>query len=166
MLPRELIYFVTLTILIVVSPFLPTSLLLLLDNLLIRTAIVFLLLYLIRIGPTAGILGLMGVSVLYLERNRRKVAVAIQKLEQMDTRSRPATIEEASQPQLTVPVPPFETPGIASNTYLPADEPCDITNFEPVAPTINQKAVLSSIYSSGSASASDEIYEKMGFGHL
>lgn len=41
--------------------------------------------------------------------------------------------------------------------------------FEPVAPSINQKAVLSTVYplqKNGSASSADELYEQMGFGHI
>ena len=54
--------------------------------------------------------------------------------------------------------------------YMPHDT-CDSGNFEPVAPTINEKAVLSTIYplnKSGpeSGTAADQLFEKMGFGHI
>jgi hypothetical protein len=170
MYQTELIYFVVLTILIVVPQFLPTELLLVLDHLIVRIAVVFVLLYLVNKGPTAAIFGFMAIASLYLERNRRKVKIAANKLDAMDVNFlRQATVEEASRPQKTVAVKPFDQPKQEESTYVPDDQPYDITNFEPVAPTINQKAVLSSIYplnDNGQATASDSLYEKMGFGHI
>ena len=167
----ELIYFVVLTVTILFAPFFPTGVLLLLDHILFRLAAIVLLLYLISIGPTAGIFGLMMVCVLYLERNRRKVAEAVKKLDRMDTqRPKQATVEEAGTPQKTVPVNSFATPNDEESSYIP-EGGCEDTNFEPVAPTINQKAVLSTIYplsshAAESGTAATELYEKLGFGHV
>jgi len=172
MYQTELIYFIVLTCIILFSPFLPTEFLLLLDYLPVRIIIVIGLLYLIRIGPMVGIVGLMAICLMYLERNRRKVAVAIKKLDKMDiTRPPQATVKEASEPQKTVPVNEFATPNQEETSYLPEDNTCDITNFEPVAPTINQKAVLSTIYplsknAPEAGTASTELYEELGFGHI
>ena len=165
----ELFFFIILTLIILSSPFLPNNLLLLLDNVIIRITMIILLLYLISIGPTAGIFGLMALSILYLERNRRKVDIAIKKLDAMDVhRPNYATVKEASQPQKTVPVKPFDTPEQTEFDFLPADT-CDSGNYEPIAPTINQKAVLTSIYplnGNDSVSSSEALYEKLGFGHI
>lgn len=172
MYQTELIYFIVLTFVIVFSPFLPTNFLLLLDYMVVRIIMVILLLYLIRVGPMAGIIGLMTICLMYLERNRRKVAVAIKKLDAMDPkRPSQATVKEASQPQKTVPVNEFATPDSEETSYLPEDNTCDITNFEPVAPTINQKAVLSTIYplsknAPEAGTASTQLYEELGFGHV
>ena len=81
----ELTYFIILTVIILFSQFLPTGLLLLLDNFVARVLIVMGLLYLISLGPTAGIFGFMAVALMFLERNRRKMAVAAKKLDLMDT---------------------------------------------------------------------------------
>lgn len=167
--PIELSYFVVLVIVILLSQFAPTGLLMLLDHLVIRMAIVLLLLYLMSVGPTAGIFGLMAIAILYLERNRRKIAEAILKIDKMDSsytvRHPQATVEEASQPQKTVPVVPFDVPESFETDFLPT-EATDSSFFEPVAETINQKAVLSTIYPSGSASALESLYENLGFGHV
>ena len=167
----ELTYFIVLTVIILFSQFLPTGLLLLLDNFLIRILVILLLLYLITLGPTAGILGLMAIAVMYLERNKRKVVVAAKKLDLMDWR-RPeqATVEEAAKPQTTVPVNEFDKKTDEESYYIP-DKTCDITDFEPVGPSINEKAVLSTIYplnNSGpeSGTGSDQLYEELGFGHI
>ena len=168
----EVTYFILFTIIILLCPFFPTALLLLLDNIVVRIAAILLLLYLVNIGPTVGIMGLMAFSLLYLERNRRKVKLAAKKLDEMDFyQSRPATVQEASQPQQTVPVNSFDTPVPTETPNIPEDDTCDITNFEPVAPTINEKEVLASIYplqrgAPESGSASDDFFEKLGFGHV
>lgn len=167
----ELTYFIVLTVIILFSQFLPTGLLLSLDNVIVRITAVLVLLYLISLGPTAGIFGFMAIAVMYLERNRRKVVVAMNKLDKMDwNRPEQATVEEASQPQKTVPVNEFDKPVEEEFDYMPHDS-CDSGNFEPVAPTINEKAVLSTIYplnKSGpeSGSAADSLFEEMGFGHI
>jgi hypothetical protein len=167
----ELTYFIVLTVIILFSPFLPTGLLLLLDNFVVRIGVVIALLYLITLGPTAGILGLMAIAIMYLERNKRKVVVAAKKLDAMDwNRPKQATVEEASKPQTTVPVNEFDKPNEEESDFFP-DETCDSGNFEPVAPTINEKAVLASIYPLNktgpeAGAGSDELYEKLGFGHL
>jgi hypothetical protein len=168
----EVTYFILFAIIILLCPFFPTSVLLLLDNIVIRIAAILVLLYLVNIGPTVGIMGLMAFALLYLERNRRKVKLAAKKLDEMDVRqSRPATVQEASQPQKTVPVKPFDKPDHTETSNIPEDNTCDITNFEPVAPTINEKEVLASIYplergAPESGSASDDFFEQLGFGHV
>jgi len=166
----ELPYFIVLTIIILLSQFSSTGLLLLLDHVLVRVGLIFALLYLIRIGPTVGLLGLMAICILYLERNRYKVGRAAQKINQMDAHYLPqATVQEEGEPQKTVPVLPFDQPNTDISDYLPNEE-MESSQFEPVDTSINQKAVLSTIYplqsQTGSGSASDLLYEKLGFGHL
>lgn len=171
MYPTELIYFIVLTVIILFSQFLPTGLLLLLDNIIVRIAIVLGLLYLISLGPTAGILGLVAIAVMFLERNRRKVVVAAKKIDKMDfDRPEQATVEEESEPQKTVPVNEFDIPDDKEFDYMP-HETCNSGDFEPVAPTINEKAVLSTIYPLNkygpeAGIGSDKLFEELGFGHI
>lgn len=167
----ELPYFIALTVIILFSHFLPADLLILLDNIFIRIGIVGILLYLISKGPTAGIFGLLAISILFLERNRRKVSIAVKKIDLMDfNTAKYATVEEATQPQQTVPVSKFNTPDNNEYEFLPQDTYMS-DNFEPVAPSINQKSVLSTIYPLNkydpeSGTAAKELYESMGFGHI
>jgi len=169
MYSREVLYFIVLAVIILLVQFIPTGILLILDNIAVRIGFVLLLLYLIDVGPTAGIFGLMAICVLYLERNRRKVASAIQKLDAMDTQHRYATVKEAGTAQTTVPVREFDIPDISEADFLP-HETCESSDFEAVAPTINQKTVLSTVYplqaEMGSAAASEELFEQLGFGHI
>ena len=164
MYQTELIYFIVLTVIILFSQFLPTGILLYLDNFLVRIVVVFSLLYLISKGPTAGILGLMAISIIYLERNKRKVEIAAKKLDLMDwSRENHATIEEATTAQLTIPVNDFDKKTEENTYYIPENKTCDISDFEPVGPSINEKAVLSTI---PPASSSNRLYEELGFGHI
>jgi len=132
---------------------------------------IIVLMYCIRIGPTVGIFGLIAISALYLERNRRKIGLALEKLDAMEVPHAPqATVEEASAPQKTVPVRDFDTPSPVESTYVPEDDGSDQdSNFEPIAPSMNQKSVLSTIYplsSNSAGSAAQHLFEKMGLGHL
>jgi hypothetical protein len=167
----ELTYFIVLTVIILFSQFLPTSLLLLLDSFVVRVLIVLGLLYLISLGPTAGILGFMAIAIMYLERNKRKVVIAAKKLDSMDwEQPKQATVEEAAKPQTTVPVNEFDKPEEEESDFFPHDT-CDSGNFEPVAPTINEKAVLSTIYPLNkngpeAGDGSNQLFEKLGFGHI
>lgn len=94
MYPTELVYIIICTILILMSSFLPTGLLLLLDNIIVRIALLCFLLYVIRIGSTATIIVFMTIAILYLERNRRKVAIARKKLDAMEV-PKHASVKEA-----------------------------------------------------------------------
>jgi hypothetical protein len=171
MFQTELSYFIVLSLVILFSQFVPTAVLTPLDNVIVRIGVVILLLFLITLGPTAGILGFVTIAILYLERNRRKVSVALQKLDQMDIQRPPqATVEEASQPQKTVPVNEFDAPKPEETDYF-SQETCDSGDFEPVAPTINEKAVLATIYPLNkngpeSGTGSNSLFEKLGFGHI
>ena len=155
----EIIYFTVSTAIILFSQFLPTELLLPLDNYIVRIIIVILLLHLIGVGPTAGIMGLIAVSSMYLERNRRKVIMATKKLDLMDF-EKYATVKEASEPQKTVPVNEFNEPDPKEMDYIPHKSS---NQFEPVGPSVNEKAVLSTIYPSQNP---EKFYEQLGFGHM
>jgi len=167
--PREVIYFIVLTIPLLASSFLPTAALLLLDHLLLRIAVILMLLFLIHVGPTVGIMGLLVVGVLYMERNRRKVEVAAKKWDAMDVHEPPqATVEQASLPQRTVPVHPFDTPSFRDATFLPEEE-MDVTLFEPVGESIQQKHVLEGVYplsSNAQGSGAAALFEHLGVGHV
>jgi hypothetical protein len=171
MFRNEIQYFVILTILILSAPFLPSGLLILLDNFIVRLGMIAALLYCIHIGPTVAIFGLIAISALYLERNRRKVGLALEKLDAMEVPHAPqATVKEASTPQKTVPVRQFDIPAPTESVYVPEDNGSNQDdNFEAIAPSINQKAVLSTIYplsSSSSGSGAQHLFEKLGVGHL
>jgi hypothetical protein len=160
----ELPYFVIFSVLIILTPFIPSNFLILFDSLIIRIGIVLILLFLISVGPTAGLFGLLAIGVIYLERNRRKIQLAKQKIDLMDV-NMPSqmSVEEESISQKTLPVLDFNTPNTSGDVpYLPTNE-CGTDNFEPVDSTINNKKVLPVIQN---GEKSNKLYERLGFGHL
>lgn len=170
----ELPYFIAFAIIILITPFLPSSILLAFDLLVIRIAVVLLLLYLIRVGPTAGLFGLFAIGIIYLERNRRKALSAKSKLNMMDINMPPQmSVYEQSIPQKTVPVLPFSNPlSDDEMPFVPSDDTgTDI--FEAVEETINMKDILHTSYPSsgyqpgaGASNKLEDLYENNGFGHL
>ncbi len=170
----ELPYFITFAVIILITPFLPSSILLMFDLLIIRVAIVLLLLYLIRLGPTAGLFGLFAIGVIYLERNRRKALSAKSKLDMMDTNPIPQmSVSQQSKPQQTVPVLPFNIPLRDDEMpFMPSDD-TGTDMFEPVAESINMKSALHASYPSngyhsgeGAGHELENLYESHGLGHL
>jgi len=162
MYPAELVYFIICTIIILGSSFLPTRILFLLDNIIVRIALVLFVLYVINIGSTAAILVFMTIAVLYLERNRRKVTAALKKLDKMEI-PKYASIEEAYKKTAPIDIPEFDVAQPSESDFIPT-ETGESHNFEPVDISINEKSVLSTIYPLDERT--DELYEKMGFGHI
>lgn len=170
----ELPYFIAFAIIILITPFLPSYILLSFDLLVIRIAVVLLLLYLIRVGPTAGLFGLFAIGIIYLERNRRKALSAKSKLNMMDINMPPQmSVSEQSIPQKTVPVVPFNIP-LANDElpFMPSDD-TGTDMFEPVDESINMKDILQTSYPSsgyhpgaGASNELEDLYENNGFGHL
>jgi len=134
----------------------------LLDNIVVRILMIGLLVYMVRSGPTVSILVLMTIAALFLERNRRKVGEALKKLDAMEV-PKFADVQEAYKKTMPVDVPEFSEPTHEETDFMP-HETCDSDAFEPVDETINQKAVLSTIYPLDQKA--DRLYEKMGFGHI
>jgi hypothetical protein len=162
MLSMERMYLIGCMIAIMTAPFVPASILFLLDHIVIRILIVCLLVYVVRFGPTVSIFVVMALAGLFLERNRRKVGEALDKLDAMEV-PKFADIHEAYKKTMPVDVPAFDVPVPKEVDFMP-HETCDTDAFEPVDVSINQKAVLRSIYPlEGSAG---ELYEQMGFGHV
>lgn len=172
MFASERLYVIGLVILFMVSSFLPTSVLLLLDQWPVRIGILLFLLYAVSIGPTVGIFGFMVVGILLMERNRRKMDVALRKLDQMDPQSKPLAPVDFSSTLTSydtmAPVAPSASTPPAEGSYVPADDSYESTNFEPVAPSINQKEVLRSMstFLRDGASSAAAFYEEMGVGHI
>ena len=131
--------------------------------------VILLLLHLVHVGPMVGIMGLLVVGVLYMERNRRKVEVAASKWDAMDIHAPShATVEEASVAQKTVPVAPFNSPSSHETDFLPEEE-FDVSIFEPVGESIQQKQVLTGIYplsNNAQGSGAANLFEQLGVGHV
>lgn len=105
------------------TPFMPFLLLQLLDSMIVNVLIVIGLLMAISYGPLTGTLALVLAGLLYMERNRYKVAGARVKFEKImeakKDKDAMATVEEAETPQDTVPVVEFDEPQSDDMSYLP-----------------------------------------------
>lgn len=151
---------------IVITPFIPTNILLTLDLLPIRFLLVLGLLWAITKGPFIGLLTLFLIAVLYLERNRRKVTIARYRFADIVDKNTPVqmTVEEEAVPQDTVPVREFEIPSDRIMYYIPnASCAADSNDFSPVphAESINAKVVFP-VMPQGSKAA--VVYQREGFG--
>lgn len=172
MRPVELPFVLLFSLLAVGAPFLPTLALQALDLLPLRVGVAVLFLYLTTVGQMATVFGFVAVALLYMERNRRKVADALVEWSALEsTASVPAPVAIAHAPQTTVPVAPFDQPDAHEVEYAPLEEPMDISVFEPVAPSINEKVVLASSHpvshvASTSTASLASIYEQLGYGHV
>ena len=166
----EIPLFVLLILVIAAAPFFPTRLLLTLDWLIVRIIVAVLLLYFVSVGPIVAVFGFIALALLYMERNRRKVQGGLKKWDALDTKL--ASVEEAHRAQTTVKVAPFDTPDGSETEYTPLEEDTmDISMFDPVAPSQNEKVVLASSYpvghqSSNSTASLGSIYEQLGYGHV
>ena len=147
--------------LILIAPMMPNSILLTFDNMIVRIASVLVLLYAISQGPAAGLLALIAIGVLYLERNRRKVAAAQELLNKMDIDAdQNATVQEESVSQKTVPVHAFDDAEDVSMHFLPGDH-VGHNEFHPVAgsDSLNDKIALARVPNGTHAA---EVFENAG----
>lgn len=151
---------------ILLTPVIPTGILLLLDFRFVPFFIILALLYAISLGPLIGLLAFFFISVIYLERNRRKIQIARYKFADIVDINTPnqMTVEDEGIPQDTVPVREFETPDDRTMYYIPRDG-CAVNSngFTPLPAdeSLNHKIVFPTIPQGSKAAA---VYQAEGFG--
>jgi hypothetical protein len=154
---KELYSLIVLLIITFAAPVLPQPVLHLLDNVLINIVLVLGILFAVTQGPVVGIIALMAVAMLYMERNRTKVERARTKFSEIQEASDPAemTVAQEGQPQDNVTVREFTRARASEAIYLPGPKVGD-DDFEAVlgAPELNHKKVLTPV-PNGAASAPD-----------
>lgn len=129
------------------APVLPTKALMILDNIIFRLVAVLVILYAVSLGPQIGLMALLVVGLLYLERNRRKIQIAAARINSMDNNDGiaiQASVEQAAKAQTTVPVHRFDEPEDLSLHFLPGDQ-MGSDEFHPVGgESLNDKIALDS----------------------
>lgn len=144
---NELTWVLVLAGIALIIPALPTNSLMILDNIFFRLVTVLLVVYAIQMGPQIGLMVLLVVALLYLERNRRKISIAAARINAMDNNdgvAPQATVEQASKAQTTVPVRRFDEPEDLSLHFLPGDH-MGSDEFHPVGgESLNDKIALDS----------------------
>ena len=119
---NEYVIGTALVLVAVLTPLSPWALLSLLDNLLVRVVLLVGLVAAVYHGYATGLLALMVIGLLYMERNRRKVDQARKRFDNLtaeDVKRSQATVEEEGTPQDNVPVVEFDTPQDVEFGYLP-----------------------------------------------
>jgi len=103
------------------APVIPYSVLQLLDNIVVRVLVVVGLLYAITEGYLYGLAALVAIGLLFIERNRHKVARARTKFERIleASDSPQMTVEQEGVPQNTVPVKEFDEASDTESIFLP-----------------------------------------------
>ena len=145
MVANEMTYILLLAFIILATPSMPNRVLMLLDNIILRVLAIVVLLYAISCSPIVGLLALVAIGSLYLERNSRKVAVATSKIDMMDSSgdAKPATMEQLATPQKTVPVRRFDEAEDISLHFLPGEH-MGSDEFHPIGESLNDKIALPS----------------------
>jgi hypothetical protein len=145
---KELYSLIALLIITFAAPVIPGPVLQLLDNVIVNIVLVLGLLFAITVSPLLGIMAFMAIAMLYMERNRIKVAAARTKFNEIQEASDPAemTVEQEGIPQDTVTVREFATAKPSESIYLPGPKVGD-DDFDAVAgaPDLNQKRVLPTV---------------------
>jgi hypothetical protein len=130
------------------SPVIPTMILLLLDNIVVRVLVVATLLYGITQGPLIGLATLVTIGLLFIERNRHKVSLARNKFERiMEASDSPQmTVEQEGVPQNTVKVREFDEADGREAVFLPGKNTGnDEFNRVPWSEELNDKRVLKTV---------------------
>jgi hypothetical protein len=145
---KELYSLIALLIVTFSAPVLPRSILHLLDNVLVNIVLILIVLTAITYGSLLGIMALMAVAMLYMERNRTKVDAARTKFSEMQDASDPTemTVEQEGESQKNVTVREFVKARASEAIYLPGPKVGD-DDFEAVlgAPDLNDKKPLPTV---------------------
>lgn len=138
-------------------PYLPRSVLVLTDLLVVRLVLLAGLLYLAYVSPIVAIAGFAVLALLYIERNKARMLTLQQAMQQstMDSEA----IQNISTPETAPEQPAFETPETASHPYMPQQDSGD-NSFHAVAPSQDEKQPLPTEGSNdGSAKAIHQLFE-------
>ena len=145
---KEIYSLIGLLVVTFAAPVLPRPVLQLLDNIIVNIVLLLGVLFAVTQGPLLGIMGLMAVAMLYMERNRAKVSAARTKFNEIQEASDPAemTVEQEGESQETVPVREFRKARESESIYLPGPKVGD-DDFDAVlgAPDLNQKTPLPTV---------------------
>lgn len=155
---RNMTYFVSLVILFLIVPFLPSQLLATTDNIIVRA---FLLMAVIILGmdsPLVGIMALLVVGLIFIERNKISIArtyTSHPDLFKIDLQNDALSVMDLPTAAPIQPV--YDTPAMEVHSFGPgADSGSDA--FEAIDTTIDQKVVLPTASVRGSAVAMNQLY--------
>jgi len=155
-LTKETCVLLGLIVVFFLIPYLPSELLLVLDNVFVRIAVIVGLLALVHVSPLSSIAGFIVVALLFIQRNKAKINSVRRAMEQVQEPS-PA-IEEIVTPSTAPSQPDFEVPVKKYQDFFPKEESGDNT-FAPVDESQDTKQPLPTETSSGSQKAIQELFQ-------
>ena len=137
-------------------PYLPRSVLILTDALVVRLALLAGLIASAYVSPLTAVASLVLVAFLFMERNKVKMHHLERAMQQSDPES-PA-IADIVSPETAPEQPPFEEPRETSVPFMPQADSGD-DSFAPVAESMNEKKPLPTEGSNdGSQKAIDQLF--------
>jgi hypothetical protein len=137
-------------------PYLPNSILLLTDYLVVRIGLLALLIQSAYLSPMTGIAGFIVITFLFIQRNKAKLS-HFEKVMSQSTMDSPA-IRSIETPETAPEQPAFERPLVESHPFMPQEDSGD-DSFAPVAESLNEKQPLPTEPSQdGSQKAIDALY--------
>ena len=137
-------------------PYLPRSVLLFTDYLVVRIALLAFLVQSAYVSPMTGIASFILIAFLFIERNKAKMS-HFEKIMSQSTMDSPA-IQSIETPETAPEQPRFEVPLVQSHSFMPQEDSGD-DSFAPVAESLNEKQPLPTEPSQdGSQKAIDALY--------
>jgi len=137
-------------------PYLPQQVLILIDNFLVRIALLAGLVLVAYMNPLLAIAGFILLALLFIERNKAKVHMLSSTLASNGSPSE--AVASIETPATAPEQPPFDTPRETSVPFMPSADSGD-NSFNPVAPSMNQKQPLPTETVDGSEKARHQLFE-------
>ncbi len=137
-------------------PYLPRSILLFTDSIVVRIALLAFLIQSAYVNPLTGSASFIVIAFLFIERNKAKM-YHFEKVMSQSTMNSPA-IQSIETPETAPEQPSFDTPIVESHPFMPQDDSGD-DSFAPVAESMNAKQPLPTEPSQdGSQKAIDQLF--------
>lgn len=156
-LTKETTVLVGLIVALFLIPYVPGVLLMLVDNVIVRLALLFGLVSVAYVSPMSAMVGFIVVAMLFIERNKHKMYQLRRAMQQSDMSS-PA-IESIVTPPTAPYQPPFEEPEKDYHSFFPQEDSGD-NSFAPVAESQDHKQPLETEGSNdGSQKAIQQLFE-------
>lgn len=154
---KETTVLVSLIVALLLIPYLPGPLLMLVDNIVVRLALLIGLVSVAYVSPMSAMVGFIVVAMLFIERNKHKM-YQVRRAMQQSTMDSPA-IESIVTPPTAPYQPPFEEPEKDYHSFFPQEDSGD-NSFAPVAESQDHKQPLETEGSNdGSQKAIRQLFE-------
>jgi hypothetical protein len=152
--PKHITMISILALTFTIIPFLPYSVTMWADNIVVRILLLLLFIGAVYVHPLVGLVMLMNIGLLFISRNKSKVDV----LGSGFVISKPTdeAIVNIQTPETAPPQPEYMESETIVHEYKPSEDSGD-NSFKPVGVTINEKFIPDTTSSHGSQKALEQI---------